>query len=435
MHLLAFLRRAAFAATALLVVPALLAAQEAKSLSPPAGPAPGGGIHPAATGGPDGFGYTFADSTEANCSVGFVDISSTGTSVVTGDDVGSLGVTLGAPFSFYGSSFTQLDMTSNGYITTDVTDNGPDLSNDCPIPATPSTPGGTTGARIYPLHDDLVLDGGASAGFYQYFAVCPRQSDRCAANEDCSIFQWNDARTFSAGVGGPTFTFEAILYHQTNDLVFVYGTGHTAVNTGSSSTEGIQTFAPNPSTALQYACNTGGSISDNSAVCIFNPNAVPGSCAPASADLSLAKTASSGTVPPGGNLTYTLTVSNGGPDDATNVVVVDTLPAGVSYVSDTCGGVFAPGPPATVTWNAGTVANGAQAVCAITVTVTVGAGQLDNTATATSDTADPVAANNDAAASVVVQQSVIEVPTLGKVGLALLMLALLGAGLLFVRRH
>ncbi|MFA9204521.1 MAG: DUF11 domain-containing protein, partial [Flavobacteriales bacterium] len=38
-------------------------------------------------------------------------------------------------------------------------------------------------------------------------------------------------------------------------------------------------------------------------------------------------------VPAGGQLTYTLSVANNGPDDATGVQITNTLPAGVSLVS------------------------------------------------------------------------------------------------------
>ena len=51
------------------------------------------------------------------------------------------------------------------------------------------------------------------------------------------------------------------------------------------------------------------------------------------ADLSITKSDAPDPVSPGGTLTYTLTVTNGGPTGATSVTVTDTLPAGVTFVS------------------------------------------------------------------------------------------------------
>ena len=92
-----------------------------------------------ATGGPDAFGYTWDDS------VPFVaaDISGTGTAIFSGDDVAGVVALGGNGFNIYGVDLTQVAMASNGYISTDPTDTGPDLSNDCPLPATPSTGGGS----------------------------------------------------------------------------------------------------------------------------------------------------------------------------------------------------------------------------------------------------------------------------------------------------
>ncbi len=56
-----------------------------------------------------------------------------------------------------------------------------------------------------------------------------------------------------------------------------------------------------------------------------------------SADLSISKTAPAATAIAGTDLTYTILVSNGGPSDAQNVSVSDTLPAGTSYVSSGAG--------------------------------------------------------------------------------------------------
>jgi uncharacterized repeat protein (TIGR01451 family) len=53
------------------------------------------------------------------------------------------------------------------------------------------------------------------------------------------------------------------------------------------------------------------------------------------ADLFLLKWASAHEVQPGGLLTYTIAVGNAGRVDAANVVVIDTLPAGMTYVKDT----------------------------------------------------------------------------------------------------
>ena len=60
------------------------------------------------------------------------------------------------------------------------------------------------------------------------------------------------------------------------------------------------------------------------------------------ADVSIAMTDAPDPVNAGASLTYTVTVNNLGPDPATNVVVTDTLPAAVSYISDTCGGAEGP---------------------------------------------------------------------------------------------
>ena len=53
----------------------------------------------------------------------------------------------------------------------------------------------------------------------------------------------------------------------------------------------------------------------------------------AEADLELTKTASDVSVFVGDQLTYTLRLNNSGPDEATNVIAVDTLPEGVSFDS------------------------------------------------------------------------------------------------------
>src|SRR5208283_3200098 len=90
------------------------------------------------------------------------------------------------------------------------------------------------------------------------------------------------------------------------------------------------------------------------------------------------------------NLTYTISVTNFGPSSAGGVVVTDSLPAGVSFVSASGGGLNNSG---VVNWTLGTLTSGQ--VSNVTVTVTAPAsGSLTNIATASSTTADPNLTNN-----------------------------------------
>ena len=56
---------------------------------------------------------------------------------------------------------------------------------------------------------------------------------------------------------------------------------------------------------------------------------------PQQADLALAKTVSDPTPNVGDTITYTITLTDNGPDNATSVQVTDLLPSGVSFVSAT----------------------------------------------------------------------------------------------------
>lgn len=221
----------------------------------------GGGI------GPDAFGYTGNDSNTGVCSTQFVDITTSGTNVGTGDDV-AFPVTLGAPFDLYGTVYTDFALSSNGYISSDPADTGGDLSNDCPLPAPPST---GSGARIYPMHDDLVTNGGI---YYEFFTVCPRPSDSFpTSNIGCHVVQWDNVEHF--GVAG-SFGFEAILYDQSWEIVFIQGAGNPEA--GSGSTTGIQNDGATD--GLTYACDTPASVPASTAQCFTHP-APDGSLFPA----------------------------------------------------------------------------------------------------------------------------------------------------------
>ena len=82
------------------------------------------------------------------------------------------------------------------------------------------------------------------------------------------------------------------------------------------------------------------------------------------ADLSLTNVVAPAAVNAGNNVTFTLTVSNDGPDPATGVAVRDSLPSGFTFVSAVPSqGTYVPG---TGIWAAGTIAAAGSATLVIT---------------------------------------------------------------------
>ena len=101
-------------------------------------------------------------------------------------------------------------------------------------------------------------------------------------------------------------------------------------------------------------------------------------------------------------LTYTLVVTNDGPDAATDVVLTDTLPPEVSFASVTSTQGSCGESGGTVTCDLGTLANGASS--AVDITVLPGSpGTLQNTASvSTASSFDPDDTNNTAVETTVV---------------------------------
>ncbi len=122
------------------------------------------------------------------------------------------------------------------------------------------------------------------------------------------------------------------------------------------------------------------------------------------AELALSKTVSNSTPNEGESIDYTVSLTNNGPDAATNVQVTDLLPSGVTFVSSsTTQGSYVGG---TGVWNVGTVANSATATLTITATVDAGTGTstITNTASITAtDQADANGSNNSDSSDITVQ--------------------------------
>jgi len=106
-----------------------------------------------------------------------------------------------------------------------------------------------------------------------------------------------------------------------------------------------------------------------------------------SADLLMSKTVDNASPNLGDNVTFTLSVTNNGPDNATGVEVSDALPAGFTFVSDN-GATAATYDDSTGVWTIGNLANGASATLEIVATAT-DSSAVTNTATVTADQTDP----------------------------------------------
>jgi uncharacterized repeat protein (TIGR01451 family) len=112
------------------------------------------------------------------------------------------------------------------------------------------------------------------------------------------------------------------------------------------------------------------------------------------ADLSVAKAVTPTSLRMGQQATYTISVTNNGPDAATGVILRDTLPTGVTYVSS-AGGTY---DKTTGAWTVGSLANGGSA--SLTITVLVGqTGTITNIAeVAACDQRDPTPDDDSASA-------------------------------------
>lgn len=134
-----------------------------------------------------------------------------------------------------------------------------------------------------------------------------------------------------------------------------------------------------------------------SVIATFNPAA--------ESDLSLTQGDAPDPVTLGDDLTYTTTITNHGPDEATGVTVSNTLPEGVAFVSATAsqGGCTEEG--STVTCDLGTLANGTTAAVTLVVTP-MAEGTITNLASVTGNESDPNTANNAATQNTTVNPAV-----------------------------
>jgi uncharacterized repeat protein (TIGR01451 family) len=121
-------------------------------------------------------------------------------------------------------------------------------------------------------------------------------------------------------------------------------------------------------------------------------------------DVGVTKSASLPTVLAGQPLTYTLQVSNFGPNTANSVSVSDPLAASLSFVSSVPGSPTCTLSGSTFSCSLGSMLPGASQTITLNVTVSPSApgGSLANTASVSTTTADTYAPNNSQTATVTV---------------------------------
>ena len=115
------------------------------------------------------------------------------------------------------------------------------------------------------------------------------------------------------------------------------------------------------------------------------------------ADLSLTKIVDNNTPLFGSNVTFTIVVTNSGPNDATNVSVSDVLPSGFTYVSAVPDANY---DELTGIWSIGTIqapTDPNTATLTITATVNISGNYVNAAEVITSDQFDPdsIVDNND----------------------------------------
>lgn len=193
---------------------------------------------------------------------------------------------------------------------------------------------------------------------------------------------------------------------------------------GSSDTGSFSFDVPASTDAVIVVTNTSAAEA-----CTFGFEVVGLDCVQAEADLSVTKSVDSPAAGPGSAVTFTINVANVGPSTATGVVVVDTLPAGLTFVS-TSG--CSEDPNGVPTCTLGDISSGSSASYTVAAIVALDPpAVIVNSATASSTTTDPSSSNNTGTATVSTSTGI---PTVDTTGLVLLAFLLALVGILSFRR-
>ena len=210
-----------------------------------------------------------------------------------------------------------------------------------------------------------------------------------AGPSDAAAVTLTDPLTALAGVAASASTGTCAVTGSVDCTIGTVRAGETVTVTISGTVDAARTTdLTNTATASSSTSDPNGSNNSGSVVTTMQP----------SADLSITKTASPNPLIAGDEVTYTVTVVNNGPSDATGVVVTDTPPGEL----DNLDGSASQGSCSATTCTLGTLAAGASATVIVTGDVPSGADPADvadNTAEVAADTVDPDPSDNTATIS------------------------------------
>jgi uncharacterized repeat protein (TIGR01451 family)/CSLREA domain-containing protein len=273
--------------------------------------------------------------------------------------------------------------------------------------ATPTAGPGTTNGFTVGYSNGLLISGPVTAPDLALSGTAP-SSVTLGNNVTYTLTVTNDGTAAATGVT-LTDTLPA-------GVKFVSATG------GVTPGEGVLTFnlgnlaahATAPTVTIIVTPTAAGTLHNTASVAGNEPDPTPGdnslsrntavNAAVIIADLSLQGTAP-GSVTLGQNVTYTLTVANAGPSGATGVKLIDTLPAGVHFISATGGMTPVNG---VLTFHLGSLAADAPSPKVTIVVTPTAAGTLQNTATVSANQTDPTLNDNARALNTVVVPPVTE---------------------------
>ena len=265
----------------------------------------------------DAFGYTASNAVTFS----YLDVSSTGTSVLANSDDATKTLALPFGFRFYGTTYNSLCVSTNGLITFGGCPTDDMTTRD--LTAQP-LPGNLP--LIAPFWMDLTFGvPGSGAVYYQV-------SGTTGARQ--FVLQWNNVHALN---GADALNFEVVLREGTNTVLFQYNkvdSGDVNVNQGAGATVGIAA-ANAASTGYRYQWSRNVAlITDNEAI-LFTP---PQAAAPVDVSSSVTVTTSAFVYNRlTQNYSGTITISNTGgqPLSLPLTIVLTNLTAGVTALNPT----------------------------------------------------------------------------------------------------